>query len=90
MFLSQSTDFLDILYSETDASLSSSVLFYYVLSLVVTLMAGLMIMVTVVIRSTTCCHLSCKIIRFEAPKRQQGREMKIAKIQVILIISTKY
>jgi hypothetical protein len=43
MFLSQSTDFLDILYYDMDASPFSSVLFYYVLSLVVILMVMLIV-----------------------------------------------
>jgi hypothetical protein len=80
MFLSQSIDFLDMLYYEKDAFHSSFALFYYVLSLVVILMMVVlivMLMMMMVIRSSsiTCCHLSCKI-RFEAPKRQREEEEK--------------
>ena len=42
--LSQSTDILDILYYETDAYPFSFVLFYYVLSLVVTVMVALIVL----------------------------------------------
>jgi hypothetical protein len=78
MFLSQSTDLLDMLYYEMDASRFSSELFYYLLSLVIILMVALMIVLMVMIRSNSmmCHHLPCKIIKFEALKRQRGSEVE--------------
>jgi hypothetical protein len=49
MFLCQSTDLLDMLYYETDASPFSSVLVYSVVSLVDILMVMLMIVLLVMI-----------------------------------------
>jgi hypothetical protein len=66
-----------MLYYEMDASRFSSELFFYLLSLVVILMVALMI-VLMMIRSSSmmCHHLPCKIIRFEALKRQRGSEVE--------------
>ena len=79
MFLSQSTDFLDMLYYEADASHFSSVLFYYLVSLVVALMVMLIVLIMVHSSSIMCCHLSCEIRR-EALNRERGREIEISKM----------